>query len=316
MHSTLKHRDSDPHDVFAIAPDVVPAAWADKVLADIQRDARSDADVTSPDVTSLDVKYPDADSPASDQLPPSASNFAAPAPTVDTTFRATATDDHLVPAARSSTNRWTKSAIVAFMFALCSALAAAAWEHYGDAAQQVIANWTPPFALTSSPPEASPAGQADTPPGVQASAADRTAPHAALPAQPAESIGSSAASSPDPAQLHSMAGDLAAMAQQVDQLRASIAELKASQQAIARDLAKAGEAKASMQTPRPRVSPPPRSAAAPPRGTLPANPPAPAAAPLTQTVLPPASAMPAPPPPQATARSEDEPIVRPPMPLR
>ena len=42
MHSTLKLRDSDPHDDFAIAPDVVPAAWADKVLADITRDAKSE----------------------------------------------------------------------------------------------------------------------------------------------------------------------------------------------------------------------------------------------------------------------------------
>ena len=39
MHSTLKLRESDPHDLFAIEPEVMPVAWADKVLADIQRDA-------------------------------------------------------------------------------------------------------------------------------------------------------------------------------------------------------------------------------------------------------------------------------------
>ena len=48
MHSTLKLRDSDPHDDFAIAPDVVPAAWADKVLADITGDVRIAADVEGP----------------------------------------------------------------------------------------------------------------------------------------------------------------------------------------------------------------------------------------------------------------------------
>ena len=92
MHSTLKLRDSDPHDDFAIAPDVVPAAWADKVLADITRDAGSAAK-RPPDIKrrsgiknriSRDIRHP-------------ARLAVVAAPSVDTTFRATAVDD--MPAA-------------------------------------------------------------------------------------------------------------------------------------------------------------------------------------------------------------------------
>ena len=92
MHSTLKMRDSDPHDIFAITPDVVPVAWADKVLADITRDAKNDV--------KTDVES-DATGPASDQPPhlaPGAAAVAA-APTVDTTFRPTATATDDIPAA-------------------------------------------------------------------------------------------------------------------------------------------------------------------------------------------------------------------------
>ena len=41
MNSILKLRDSDPHDDFGISPDIVPATWADKVLADIERDSKT-----------------------------------------------------------------------------------------------------------------------------------------------------------------------------------------------------------------------------------------------------------------------------------
>ncbi|MFZ2159299.1 MAG: hypothetical protein WAV72_24695, partial [Bradyrhizobium sp.] len=196
MQSTLKPREADPHDDFALVPDVVPSAWADKVLADITGDTVS---------------------PLLDRQPPDESSAAGtPAPTVDTTFRATDTSG------RPSTRRWAATAAWAFMFALSSGLAVAAWQHYGDAAGQMISNWTPPFAANSSPPpeQAALAGQADTP-SVPASAADQTAPQAAAPAQPAESAAPAAAAlSPETAQLQSMARDVAAMGQQIEQLKA------------------------------------------------------------------------------------------------
>ena len=64
-----------------------------------------------------------------------------------------------------------------FVVALCSALAAAAWQGYGDTAQRMISNFAPPFAPTSSPPQqqTSLAGQPGSA-AVQAPAADRTDP--------------------------------------------------------------------------------------------------------------------------------------------
>lgn len=322
MQSTLKLRESDPHDVFAVAPEVVPAAWADKVLADIARDAKSHLSESHP-----------SESAASDQQPPAASGAAAgaAAPAVDTTFRATAAGAIRVPSERPSdrppTGRWAKSAVM-LMFALSSAAAAAGWQHYGDAAKQMISHWAPPFTLNASPPpeRTALAGQPDTP-AVQAAAADPAQPQNAPPAQPPESVSPAAtASSPDTAQLQSMARDVAAMGQQIEQLKASLAELRASQQAMARDVAKTSEIKpsevrTSVPIPRPKIPAPPRSAAAPSRKPMPAYAPLQAAAPtqlapmLPRPVPPPASLQ-AGPPPQAAPQPNDEPVIRPPMPLR
>ena len=235
MQSTLKLRDSDPHDIFAIAPEEVPVAWADKVLADITGDIRS------------------APSQSADQ--PQTLAAAVTAPTVDTTFRATAVDDLQVANDRPvdpPTSKWAKSAVM-LVFALCSAAAAAAWQHHGDAAKQMISNWVPSFALSSSPPteKAGSPEQTDTP-AVSATAVTQTLPQA--PAQPAATA---TTPSPDTAQsIQSMSRDLAAMGQQVEQLKASIAELKAGQQASARDVARPSELRPSeVRTPaRPKLS--------------------------------------------------------------
>ena len=284
MHSTLKLRESDPHDIFAIEPDPIPVAWADKVLADIKRDAGSEP---SEGVAPV--------------LPPPAESGAAAvtaAPALDTTFRAAADDvripDIQVPsdlaADRPSTSKWAKSAVM-LIFAVCSAAAAAAWQHHGDAATQMISGWIPSFALTSSPPTEKVAAPSDTP-AVQAAAADQTPPQPAAPAQPPQGVAPAAAApSPDAAQLiQSMGRDLAAMGQQVEQLKASVAELKASQQAMARDAAKPAEVRTSVPNPRTKMSAlPPRPTAAPARRPMPAYQPVQAAAPAPL------------PPPQAAA---------------
>jgi hypothetical protein len=321
MHSTLKLRESDPHDIFAIEPDPVPVAWADKVLADIKGEAG-----TQPSEEVAPVQPP---------LAVSAAGAAAPA--VDTTFRATAIDDIHVPdiqvpdiqvpsdlaADRPSTSKWAKSAVM-LIFAVCSAAAAAAWQHHGDAAKQMISAWVPTFALTSSPSteKAGVAGPSDTPAVVQAAAAEQTSPQPAAPAQPPQGVVPAAAGpSPDTAQLvQSMGRDLAAMGQQIEQLKASVAELKASQQAMARDAAKPAEVRASVPNPRTKMSAlPPRPAAAPARRPMPAYQPVQAAAPAPlpppQAAPPYASPPPAPYAPQAVDQG-DEPVVRPPMPLR
>jgi hypothetical protein len=301
MHSTLKLRESDPHDVFAIAPDTVPLAWADKVIADIARDANQ---------------------PSSDQQPPAGSSAAVAAPTVDTNFRATTVNDLDVandrPVPPPSTGSGAKSKVAIFLFALCSGLAAAAWQHYGGAAKQLITDWAPPFALTSSPPteQTGLTGQPDTPAVAAAPADQAPPPQDASAAPPTDATAPAAAPPPGAAQLQSMARDVAAMGTQIEQLKASIAELKASQQAMA--IAKPSEIRTSAPNPRPRISaPPPRSAVAPLRRPMAAYPPVQASAPLPQQLPPPALQQPAPPPPPARAQFDgDDPVVRPPMPLR
>jgi hypothetical protein len=317
MQSTLTLQETDPHDAFVIEPDAVPTARADKASPNPVHDAMSRASDRPPQMIS-DV-------------------FAgASSPTVDTTFRAADVDNIKVPRDRSA-------ALIGFLFALCSAVAVAAWSHYGDAAKQTISNWTlsfiltSPFVLTSSPPTEKPplADQPGSSP-IQAAAADQApaqqAPVQSVPpAQPSEAAAPvAAASPPDSAQLlQSMARDLATMGQQIEQLNASIEQLKAGQAQMSRDIAKTSQAKTSEaktseirspeQSLRPRISAlPPRPPAALTRKPRPAYP---YAQPAAASPLPPpqAAAPPLPPPePQAqvTAQPDADPVVRPPMPLR
>jgi hypothetical protein len=315
MHSTGKLRESDPHDAFAVAPDIVPAAWADKVLADIKRDTGTRAP----------------------SQPPRPATVAAAAPTVDTTFRATAVHDLRVandrPAPPPSTGSRTRSKVRVFLFALCSAVIAAAWQQYGATAKQMIAAWAPPFALSSSAPTENTGltDQAD-PSAAEASAADQTPPQDAKAAQASEATASIAAPSvappADAAQVQSMARDLAAMGQEIQLLKAGIAELKASQQAMAKpsdikpsDI-KPAEAKPVAPAPRPKVATqPPRPALLPPPGAparRPAQayyPPAQANSPPPQPLAPQAYQQPMPPPPPSAQFDGGDPVARPPMPL-
>jgi hypothetical protein len=296
MPSTAKLKETDPHDVFSIAPDVVPAAWADKVLADITRDTSS----------------------RSSEQPPAAvprTVAAKAAPTVDTTFRATAVNDlHVAndrPVPPPATGRAKKSKAVVFVLTLCSALIAAAWQHYGVAAKQMFAGWKPPFHFSSSPPtEKTGLGEQPDAATVQASAADQAASQDATAAQPAEA--SVAVPSPDAAQMQSMARDMAAMGQEIQLLKASIAELKTSQQAMAVTKPaeiKPAEAKPVAQAPRPKVT-----AALPPRPLAPP----PVRRPATTSYYPPAQSYPntqaaAPPPPQQYASPAPQPMPPPPV---
>jgi hypothetical protein len=297
MHSTPKPVQADAP---AIAPEIVPAAWADKVLADITSGTKSHAP---------------------DQRPAPQSG-GAPALAIDTTFRAAAVGNvqaprEKPPAGKPAGSKWVAKAIMGFMFALCSAMAAAAWQHYGDAAKQMVSNWIPQFTLAASPPLATDsAGQPDAS-AVQASAADQAPPSPAS-AQPPEGAASDAAplspeSSPS---IQSMARDLATMGQQIEQLKTDIADLKTAQQSMARDVSKTSEktsearaeaktsaVKTSVPHARPKMPAPPlRSAAV--QALRPMSPYPPAAAP----------AQPAP-PPQAEAAPADEPVIRPPLPL-
>jgi hypothetical protein len=330
MHSTLAPKDTDPHDIFVIEPDVVLAARADKTSPNPAHDGRPSApqDHTTPDV------------------------FAGmSAPSVDATFRAAAVDNIKVPSDRLAIGSWPRRALMGFLFALCSAVAAAGWAHYGDAAKAMAVSWAPKYVLTSSPPQENP-GVAEQPssPILQADAADQAAAQPAPPAQPAQGVAPSVAAPPqESAQL------LQSMSQQIEQLKASIEQLKTNQEQMSRDIARnsatrtalartseaktseaktseartseartsearTSEARTSEPNLRPRIPAPPlRSAAAPARKPMPTFAPAQAAAaptlPQAAAAAPVVPLQPGP-PAQATAQPDVEPVVRPPMPVR
>jgi hypothetical protein len=269
MQSTMTPQDTDPHDAFVIEPDVVLAA----------RQASSDP--VQELLSHLAQKA--AKTPPEVSVVPQVSTVA-PQPAADTTFRAAAIgtidtkDRPVAPNDRPGIGWWVKRAFVAFLFALCSAFAAAAWKHQGDTARQMISSWLPPFVLAALPindkPAADKTAAAEQPPDpapVQAAAADpapaqpaspapaqtptppsdaATATVAAAPAQPAPSTPATLTSPSTPAtSTQSMAHDLATMGQQIEQLKASIEQLKASQAQMSRELAKNSE-----PSPRPRAS--------------------------------------------------------------
>jgi hypothetical protein len=290
MQSTLTARETDPHDMFVVEPDVVLAARADAV--DTRR--------RDPDLRAL----------VSEISAGVAAQTAAP--DVDTSFRSVASD--------RTRGRWAGRFAVAFVFALLSAVGAEAWQRYGDRAQAAIATVAPLFGFSSL--------QATAAPPSAPAVVDATAEQAAAPIETAtpatDAAAASAPASPDQTQsIQSLTRDVAAMGQQIEQLKAGIAELKAGQEQRAHDAkateTKASEAKAFEQSMRAKVSAlPPHPPAAPVKKPKPYTPPVQAAAaPLLPPPGAPGSApvqiAPAAPPPPA-APADDVP--RPPMPVR
>ena len=312
MQSTPNPNQTDPDDVLVIAPDIVLVARPDRAEKEFSNLAH------------------DAMGRPSDSQTHIAPDFSA-GPSVlpvDTTFRAAAVNDGQVRGSRRSIGVRAIRACIGFLLAVCLAVAASLWQHYGDAAKQIVARWVPQFALTSSSPQQNPAlAEQPGPSAVQASAANAAAAQPVPPAQTAtEGVAAASATlSPESTQLlQSMAGDLAHAEQEIEQLKASIAQLKASQQQMSRDFAKASEAKvseakvpearasgakASEQNLRSRLSAAVRrSAAASARKPMPPLPSPQAAAPSAPRQ--------GEPQPQPTAQPQAELAPRPPMPLR
>src|ERR1019366_2768354 len=242
-------------------------------------------------------------------------------PPVDTTFRPAVNDVQVPGRQRAIGGRAARAFTAALLLAACSGVAAIAWQSYGDAAKQMIAQWAPQRVLTSLLPLEKPALPAQPPPpAVEAATANAAPPQPAPVAQTApEGVAPTAAApSVESAQsLRSMAHDIASVGQEIEQLKASIEQLKASQQQMSRDIAKASE-----QNLRPKISaPPPRSAAARARKPMsPLPPPQAAGAPtLPQAAAPYVPRHPEP-HPQATAPPQADPelasVPRPPMPIR
>jgi hypothetical protein len=229
---------------------------------------------------------------------------------------------------------WAVRTGLAVAFAVCSAVAAAAWQTYGDQAQELVGRWMPRLALLA------PAADKSSPPAQPASSSTQ-ATAAENQTQPASAQGAGTdaaapatavtAATPDNAQLlQSMAHDLAAMGQQIADLKASIAQLKAGQDQLARDMARASEKavertaeakpfdpKAIEQTLRPR--PAPRPAASTVATAAPLHRPRPIySPPPAQPIAAAPAPMPLPsaPPPPVSSDPGVETVVRPPMPVR
>ena len=306
MQSTPNLRDTDPHDVFVIEPDVSLAARADKASLDLLYDVLSRPSDPAPVRPDPELRIaPDFATHTS--VPPVA---VAHAPVADDI---PANDIQLgeteISAHQPQTGRLARRAVMG-LFALVSATGAAAWQHYGDDAKAMVANWTPPFTLASTPKPAT----TEPAPAVQVAADQITAP-LSVSAQPAVNAAPAIAASEPTQQLQSMARDLAAMGQQISELKATIEQLKASQAQTASAPARTTEARLADPLVRPRIVPPPpapvHAAVAPVR--------------KPKQVFPYAPIAPAPPPPQQAAatapvqiapQAEDGgPVVRPPMPL-
>ncbi|CCE07980.1 conserved hypothetical protein [Bradyrhizobium sp. STM 3843] len=265
-----------------------------------------------------------------------------PVPAVDTRLRVTDAGVEDGPAERSSITTWVIRTVMAVGFAVCSAVAAAAWQTYGDQAQEVIARWIPHISLMSTPTDKT----ASEPAAQQASAEGESAPaDAQQPPQPAPAAAPAAAApaavadaASDQTQLlQSMAHDLAAMGQQISDLKASIAQLKTGQDQLTREVARLSEARAEKtsearpfdpraieQTLRPRPAPRPATAAAgalPTPAPAPVHRPRPTPPPAQSVAAPPSSPAPiplqsAPAAQQVTTDSDGNNVVRPPMPVR
>ncbi|MGJ5091672.1 hypothetical protein ACQR18_06305 [Bradyrhizobium oligotrophicum] len=297
LATTTKDGDQQPHAV--IDPEIVLAARADRTAAEADR--------------------------RSSQRPPD-----VPSPKIDPDYRTQATSDFAVTGERSTFATWAVRTILAVLFAVGSAVAAAAWQSYGDQAQEMIAHWMPRISLASNTDKDAAAQPAATAP-------QQTAAEAPAEAQEhATSVAGATASHEQAQLLQSMAHDLAALSQQIGELKTSLAQLKAGQEQMVRDMARVAEAKSSD---RPAERPSERTAEArsfDPRAIEQTIRPRPAARPATAAVTPaqpgaavphrprmppPAAANMVPPPPApmplpSAPVDPDQPVVRPPMPVR
>ena len=217
---SLSMKVADPHDIFAIEPDFTPTPRTEK-----------DAPALVPEAASAPVHREPHFGPSPAPAP------AAPA--IEPAYHATppANDIKLddikldrPPLARS---RWAVR-LFWFVFAIGTAGAAAAWDHYGDRVKRVANEFAPQVAaLTSLIPGKS---TAQTAPAAEPVAADpstaqaapaappqdvaTTAPSAAAaPAQTTAAAPEAVAAPQDQTQLlQSMARDIASMGQQIEQV--------------------------------------------------------------------------------------------------
>ena len=247
LKSAQPQQEADPHDVFAI--ELILAGRADNRAPPLVHDPASQP--AAPPV----------------HVAPEISVAAVAAPQVEPVFRVAdvgnihadsirpdeiRVGDVMAPGERPASKAGKR--VVIALLGLSAAIAAAAWQHYGDQAKAMAVNWAPEFVCVALLPSETSAAEAAAAPVVQAAAADQAATTEQTAAQPAEptaqepataAAAATAPSTASSAQLQSMAQDLAAMTRQVEELKASIAQLRTIHAQMAREVAKAADARAS-----------------------------------------------------------------------
>ena len=269
MQSSLTEQPADPHDSFAIDPEIVLAMRADLVEHELARAASPPSapsisvvpkPVASGPVASDPVASgPVASGPTMSGLMNSGPKMAGarpvgamPAPTMMSNFSvgglvppvdpryepAGPVGDIRVPHRPPPKSRWAARTSYGFLFALVSTIALAVWDQYGDAAQATIGRWIPPLAAISAqaPQRAAATGPAADAPAVLAAAPDpapaQPAPATAQPAQDNNSVSAAPVAAPAPA-AHPPANPPAVIA--------AAADSGPSTQAMAHDMAAMGQ---------------------------------------------------------------------------
>ena len=148
MQSTPTLKDTDPHDVFAIesllhahaekAPPLAHDPAAPSVAPQVH--VIPQISVTAP-ISQLEPTFhaPDMRDIQVENVRPSEIKV-----------------DGLKPPGERPMSKWVKRAIMALL-GLCGAMAAAGWQHYGDQAKAMAAEWAPPFVLAALPSATRPA---------------------------------------------------------------------------------------------------------------------------------------------------------------
>jgi hypothetical protein len=235
-------------------------------------------------------------------------------PSLDATLRPANLNNPL-PADRPAPGRRASRGLARFLVTACIGVAATlAWQSYGGAAKQTIADSVPQLGWLLSPPAMNPpsgrevAVEQPSPPVVAATAPQAASGQAGTvvpTASEAAAVPAPIAPAPESQQLATMAQDLAALRQSVEQLTTG-------QEQMARDIAKLQTAGQEIRR---RVS------VLPPTPTTPAHKPVPLPPPAFQSSAAPLPPMP--PPPEPAPASSAAPLppastapLRPPMPVR
>ena len=149
MQSMPNLKNTDPHDVFAI--ESLLHAHAEKMPHAEKAPPLAQYPAVPPAAPSLDVPPPILVGVPGPQVEPSFSALVARdikvhSDPADTAGAGEIKVDALKALDDRPTSRWVKRVFMALL-ALVGAVAAAGWQHYGDDATAMAAEWTPSFVL-------------------------------------------------------------------------------------------------------------------------------------------------------------------------